>query len=193
MKTKAIMTFLVVLIMCSANSVLADTVWTEGHHEINDGDVYGEIWIYNDCTLDIFGGDITQLYSFDIVLTNWYDGQIKTLVSRENSIINIYGGISLNGIGADGNGLFNLYSSFSIPGISLHENSVLNLYAYDVIHHPTGGQWNDGCIEGYYIIDDTYFSIDIAGDSFSHINIIPEPTTILLLGLGSLIGIIRRK
>jgi len=35
----------------------ADTVWESGHHEIFDGNIYSEIWMYNDCTLDIFGGD----------------------------------------------------------------------------------------------------------------------------------------
>lgn len=191
MKTKAIITILILLVL--AFPAVSDAGWTEGHHEIYPGDNYGELEIYNDVTLDIFGGEIYQLYTFDTTLTNWYDGQITYLISREQSIINICGGEALNGIGADGNGIFNLYSSLSIPGISLHENSLLNLYAYDVIYHTTGGMWNDGWIEGYYLIDNTYFVSDIAGDSFSHINIVPEPTTILLLGLGSLLVIRKRN
>jgi hypothetical protein len=64
---------------------------------------------------------------------------------------------------------------------------LLNLYAYDVTYHETGGYYDRGWIEGRYIDDDLYFNFDfVESDSFSHITIIPEPATILLLGLGAI-------
>jgi len=55
---KKILTIMLVPMLLEVCPVNADTVWTSGHHEIIDGDIYGEIWMYNDCTLDILGGDI---------------------------------------------------------------------------------------------------------------------------------------
>jgi len=183
MKTK-VFTILAVVMMLIVSPVRAE-VWTSGHHEIFDGDVYGEVDIYNDVTLDIFGGDIFRLAAFDTTITKWYDGEMDTLWARDNSIINIYGG-SLDILWAAENSLVSLYSC-SLERFASDQNGTLNLYAYDVIHHTTGGYWNSGWVEGRYLIDNSYFDFDIHGDeTFSNINIIPEPTMFLLLGLGSL-------
>ena len=145
----------------------ADTVWESGHHEIVDGDIYGEIWMYNDCTLDIFGGDIFRLAAYDNTITYWYDGVMDILWARGDSIINIYGG------------QFTLLSAI--------DNSLVNLYAYDVVITHTGGFWDDGQVTGKYYLDDTSFIFDLWGqNTYSHINIIPEPASILLLSLGLL-------
>jgi len=174
MKTKVIKTILVILILCGVNPVPADTVWTEGHHEINDGDIYGEIWMYNDCMLDIFGGDIFRLAAYDTTITNWYDGEMNYLWTRDDSIVNIFGG--------------------SLDRFDPGENGLVNLYAYDVIHHTTGGYWDGGWIEGKYLIDDSYFNFDIPGEfAVTHINIVPEPGTLFLLGLGILLVVNKRK
>ena len=91
MKTK-IFSILAAVILFEVCPVRA-TTWTSGHHEIFDGDVYGELDIYNDVTLDIFGGDIGSLWAFDNTFTNWYDGEMIYLRARDDSIVNIYGGI----------------------------------------------------------------------------------------------------
>ena len=63
--------------------------------------------------------------------------------------------------------------------------SLAYLYAYDVTYHPTGGLAGEGWIEGIYISSDTPFSFSFyTTASYSHINIVPEPSTLLLFGLG---------
>jgi len=151
-------TFLLIpLLVCLfLRNVQADTVWESGHHEINDGDVYGEIWMYNDCTLDILGGEVSRLAAYDVTVTDWFGGQMLILWARDDSIVNIYGGT-----------LGDLWAA---------ENSLINLYAYDVIYHPTGGYYNLGWIEGRYLDNDLYFEFDLAGpDTFSHMNVVPQP------------------
>jgi hypothetical protein len=144
----------------------ADIVWESGHHEIIDGDIYTEIWIYNDATADMFGGDVYKLETFDITAFDMFTGVMDILDVHDNSSINIHGG-SLGTLGAA-------------------DDSSVNLYAYDVIYHPTGGYYDRGWVEGKYLDNDLYFSYDLIHiDSFSHLNVVPEPATLLLLGFGA--------
>ena len=68
----------------------------------------------------------------------------------------------------------------------------VNLYAYDVTHTITGGRWDDGQIMGTYYGDDSEFAFDLRDDAYLHINVVPEPATFLLVGLG-VIALRKRK
>jgi len=167
MKTKVFL-IIVLTILIGACPVQADTVWLTGHHEIFDGDLYGEIYIYNDVTLDILGGDIYKLETYDLTLTDWYAGEMDRLYNYDDSTVNIFGGT--------------LYT------LEATENSLVYLYAYDVTYDPTGGGYGNGWIEGIYYNDDSTFGFSLfSQDTYSHINVIPEPTTLLLLGVGFLL------
>lgn len=168
MRTVTITIGLVILVLCFAGIAQADTVWDSGYHQILASETYGEVWMYNDCTLDIFGGNIFRLAAYDTTYTNWYSGKMIELWALGSSIVNLYGG-SLNRFDSD-------------------QNGELNLYAYDVVYHTTGGYWDGGWVEGRYLNDNSYFDFDIPGqETISHINIVPEPTAFLLLGVGSIL------
>jgi hypothetical protein len=167
MVKKEIITILTVIILCGVYQVQADTVWDSGHHEIVDGDVYGEIWMLNDSTADMWGGDVFQLGALDTSRFSMFAGMMDILMVRYDSIVNIYGG------------------TLSFLHVYPDENGLVNLYAYDVVYHPTGN--GGGWMEGNYIGNDQHFSFNIGEPETSHINIVPEPTTILLLCLGSIL------
>jgi hypothetical protein len=171
MLRKKILTILAVVTFSCTYPIQAQ-VWTSGHHIISSGDEYWEIYMYNDCILDIFGGDIARLAAYDTTVTNWYDGQMYTLWTRDDSIVNIYGG--------------------DLDILWAAESSRVNIFAYDVAVMPTGGRYNQGYATGYFYSNDEPFYFDISQDTYLHINVIPEPATFLLLGLGSL-WIVKKK
>lgn len=167
---KKILTILAVVVFLGVCPVKADTVWETGHHEIFDGDVYGEIWMLNDSTADMLGGDVFQLGALDASRFNMFAGMMDILMVRYDSVVNIYGGTL---------GSLNVYPD---------ENGLVNLYAYDVVYHPTGGGGYDyPWMGGRYLSNDQNFAFMLAPSALSHINIVPEPATILLLGIGSLL------
>ena len=170
MKTKSIRTIygLAILmgVMLFGICPVKGVVWTEGYHQINPGDVYGEIWMENDATADMFGGDVFQLGALDSSRFDMFGGMMDYLLVRHDSIINIHGG-TLSDL------------------VIYDENGLVNLFAYDVAYHPTGG--GEGWLGGKYLIDDQYFTFNVDEVDLSHINVIPEPATFLLLLPGMLI------
>jgi len=170
---KKIFTILAV-VMFSCTYPIQAQVWTSGHHEILDGDEYWEIYMYNDATADMFGGEAFSIRPSDESMFKMYGGQLIELLLRGNSLAELHGG-NLNRLG-------------------IAENALLNLYAYDVTYHEAGGYYDRGWIEGSYIGNVQYFAFDfLSSDTYSHVNIVPEPTTILLLGLGSLLVVNKHK
>jgi hypothetical protein len=180
MKTK-IFTILAVGMLFVVCPVQADTVWTSGHHEIFDGDFYGEIWMHNDATADMFGGDVIQLGALDSSSFSMYGGTMDRLMVRGNSVVNIHSG-ELNQLAIYESGYYKYYDDGTYEYI--YDNGLVNLYAYDVVYHPTD-EYN-GYIEGKYINNDQHFTFNTGLSDTSHINIIPEPATVLLLSLGGL-------
>ena len=186
MKTK-IFLIIVATILIGVCPAQADTVWLSGHHEIFEDDIFGEIWMYNDATADMFGGDVFKLETFNISSFDMYGGEMDLLTTHDDSIISIYDGEIMGRLDTFDDSIINVFSG-SLVGLGAVNNSLINIYAYDVVHHPTGGSNYNGWVEGKYLANDLYFSFSLLQqDSFSHINVVPEPCSVLLLGIGSLI------
>jgi hypothetical protein len=186
MKTQIKSIITVILILFCACPLQADTEWYSGHHEIFDGNGYGEIWMHNDATADMWGGYVFQLGTFDSSNFSMYGGTMNRLMVRGNSVVNIHSG-ELNQLAIYTFGYYKYYDDNTYEYI--YDNGLVNLYAYDVVYHPTDEY--SGYIEGKYINNDQHFTFNTGLSDISHINIVPEPATLLLLSLGGLL--LRKK
>jgi len=167
-----------VLSSLSVGPVAADLVFDSGHSTFDDSyPLTHEVWVINNAVLDVVGGEIVKLGTGDFATVNLYSGAVEWLRTGERrvdeSVVNIWGG--------------------DIKWLALYKDTVVNLYAYDVQFHPTGGgEWGTAkWIEGIYYGNNEPFTVLLYNDeAYSHVNIIPEPATLLFVGFG---GILLRK
>lgn len=168
---KIIMIILVIMVVvCPAKGALW---YSSGYNTFTDSDPQGEeIFVENDAILDFLSGNAAGLRVIHDATANIYGGSITyDLYTSENSITNIY--------------------LIDLEILCSEHNSIVNLYAYDVDFYSTGGISNDGYITGTFYQDDTSFLINFKNEgTVSHVNIVPETSTLLLFSLG---GILLRK
>jgi hypothetical protein len=181
MLRKTTLMVLAVVVLGEVCPVQADLVFSSGHNIYDDSYGYNhEVWVENDSVLDVLGGGIGKLETMDFTTANLYGGVIDWLWTDDSSVVNIYGG--------------------EIIWLLSGDDSLVCLYAHDVTYHPQAPYpghpvyGNSAWIEGIYLRNDTPFSFGVGprGEAYSHIQIVPEPTVLLMLGLGSLL-IIRKK
>jgi hypothetical protein len=118
-------------------------------------------------TVNMLGGIVgASLTSYDSSTVNIYDGTMSALQVFESSTANLYGGVIDMHLGASSFATVNVYGyGFNVE--SLGEAG-----------HMLSGYWNDG----------SQFSIYLRGTgTYSSVNLIPEPATFLLFGLGVLL------
>jgi hypothetical protein len=191
MKTKTMITILIILIFSGISSVQADLiVLTEGYHILEVGEGHEYVEIYNNVILDISGGGAQYIWAYNTSIINFYSGGVGYIFAVDNVIANIYGGNGSNLFAYD-NSVINLYNSDSWNHFRSTQNAVLNLYAKDIIYYPyenvSGGE-----LKGRYLLNNHPFTLVVEDDnSLSHIIIVPEPSTLFLLGIGCLL--LRRK
>lgn len=172
----------------------ADLVFESGRSTFDDSyPLTHEVWVINNAVLDVVGGEIVKLGTAGFATVNVYSGTIEWLWSGEpmgdKSVVNIWGG-DIDRLMAYEDTVANLWAG-AVNWVAADEDAMVNLYAYDVRVHLPAAHYEPAWLEGKFIIDDSYFAFDLAGPgTLSHINIVPEPATVMLLGLA---GILLRK
>ena len=208
MKTQIFILLAVVsILVCNAR---ADLTWDSGHREYSAGD---ETWVYmyNDASVDITGGNIDELRMYDDTSAEVTGGTIGLWVCNNSSSADLDEIGSVDFLKPSDNSLINIldgsvnllaardFSETNISGGSLNiidalDSSTINLYVDidNYFYDPTGGQFNDGLLTGLWLNSDQSFNIELLGSgTINHINIIPEPLTIVLIVGG--IPFLKRK
>ncbi len=189
MFTKKLLTILAVVMILGVCSVQAVNVDFYSDAIIRPGEVYDIVSVYDTLSVPtvvhMFGGSIKSVHSYDSSTFNIHEGEIsRGIYSVDSSSVNIHGGtISLDSLIVSNSSILNLYGGNFLCGNSPYfsESSTVNIYGYDFNY--------DGFNLIGFLSDDSSFLIrEVSFSDYSHINliVIPEPATVLLLGLGGL-------
>jgi hypothetical protein len=162
------------------------------------------IFTYDASTLNMTGGSIDHFNSYEYSKVNITGGLFDGLTAREHSIVTFSGNsealnvhslndstININGgtirwLDADNDGIINIYGG-NLTEVWTNENAIINIFGHhDLIKYSSGGMNGYGFVQGYYN-NLSWFRFDFSSaETYSHVNLIPEPTAILLLGAGGL-------
>jgi len=156
---------------------------------------------HDESTFNMTGGE-AQIEAMDYSTANISGGILAGADASSNGIINFSGtanthnlgasnfGIvhmtsgTVKNIGAVDSGVVNLSGGIISDKIFASLDSIVNIFGYDLSKYDAGGTYGNGWVSGFWA-DDSAFAVDLYGaDTYSHINLIPEPCSILLFGLG---------
>jgi len=166
---------------------LADLISTYDESTLNIFGGQAEISVWDYSTVNISGGVLSAARSHENGTINMFgDAQVGGLTADDFGIVNMDGG-TLEILGGLGTGVVNLYGGTVSDSINMGEDSIINIFGYDLGIADSGGSYGNGLVWGFFQ-DDTSFMIDLYGsETYSHVNLVPEPCTLYLVGLGALI------
>lgn len=148
--------------------------YSTSHTYISAGEVLHNLNSYESSIININGGNTSALTAYDSSRVDIIGGDVFSLYAQNSSTVNIMSG----NIGY---------------WLKAGDSALLNIYGYNLLASDTGGRWGDGFVTGNWE-DGTPFTIDLSNGTsitYSHINLIPEPATLLLLAFGAVM--LRRK
>jgi len=112
------------------------------------------------------------------------NASVGMATSGGSGIFNIYGG-TIDQLTANGNSVVNLMGGTYATYIGAELSTRINVFGYDLAKTNTGGTYGYGQITGFWQ-DGSSFTINLAGSgAYLVTNLIPEPTTFLLFGIGT--------
>ncbi len=177
MKTKVI-TILAVVIFFPVSQVQAIDIDFYSDATIENGDVYNIVRIYDtppyNTTVDMFGGSVESLRTYDSSTANIYGGVVLAEIRTANlSTVNINGGnVTLDVLAVGDSSIINVYGGGlyvgNSPGFS--EASTVNIYGY-------GFNYGSNQLTGFLSDGSSFTFNELPFRKYSHMNLIevPEP------------------
>ncbi len=170
MKVEAMLSILVSLILVGVSNGAMDWDIYSGSNQIQTSDEYGVVNTYNNSTLDMTGGRVEYIFGYDNSIINFFGGDVDILEGHNHSTFALNGGL--------------------IDTISILDFSHFNIYGSDFVWQRAGGGAVSGWLSGNWL-DGSSFNIYFRDlpEEFpgSHITLIPEPSSFLMILAGSVL------
>lgn len=165
----------------------ADYITTYDASTLNVTGGHADFGAVDYSTINISGGTFTGAQAHDYATINFSDnGSGDYLLAEEFGTINMTGG-STEGIICREDCIANLYFGSISNYISAIDSSIINIFGSDLVKTNSGGSYGYGQVSGIWT-DNSAFNIDFGTpETYSHVNLVPEPCTLWLVGLGTLI------
>jgi hypothetical protein len=147
-----------------------------------------DVGAFETSVINILGGNIEYATASDNGTVNFFDSYHTVgLRAWGSGTVNMNGG-AVDYIYGIESGIVNLYGGFISDYIATYDDfSVINVYGYDLVKTYSGGAYGYGQVYGFWL-DYSSFSIDFDGsDTYSRVNLIPEPSSLIFLIFGALI------
>ncbi len=187
--------FIAILIVTAAITQAAiDWDIYGGNETIVAGSDYRIVNVYDDDSdhafLDISGGTISSLSTYDLSVADISDGSIGTIVAKNSSEVNVYGGNIYQALQSSDSAVINLFGLTGDPTLTYLGTGVINIYGYNFDFLASGTGPKDGWLSGNWANGNPFeFYLRNLPEAFPNSQIvlheIPEPATVLLFGLGS--------
>jgi len=156
---------------------------------IRTGDIYDIVSVYDTppevTTVHMFGGSVYRFFTYNSSTVNIFGGELERGIETwHSSTVNIYGGtIFADGLGMSDSSTVNIYGGDVTIGKPYFNNScTLNIYGY-------GFNYEGYTLRGF-LSDNSPFEIiefqNYPQEQRLNLIVIPDPSTVLLLGLGAL-------
>ena len=151
------------------------------------------LYSYESSTVNISGNDHSNPFNITAMNNSIINfsgtAQGEEVYAENAATINITGG-TIDDLTTRNSGVINIYAG-DISNVWAQDNTAVNVLGCNLVKSLTGGAYGYGFVQGIYN-NQSSFDIDFRGsDTYSHVNLIPEPITMLLLSIGGIL--IRRR
>jgi hypothetical protein len=138
-------------------------------------------------SVNVSGGYVDGLSAQDNAFVTFSDNaQALSLSARELGTVVMSGGIT-DYLRAGQSGNVNLRTGTISEYLNAWDLAVVNIYGYGFTYDPSGGAWDGGQLKGFYL-NGSSFILDLYDEqTYEHVNLVPEPASLLMLGFGSLV------